>query len=62
MGIYKHMPGGLEAHVSFFALRPATRLCDKVAHAAQHAAGMGGEEEQGEAQGESCQCALVSWK
>jgi hypothetical protein len=57
MGIYKHMPGGLEAHVSFFAVRPVARLCDKVAQAAQRAAGMGGEEEQDDAHGESCQCA-----
>ncbi len=57
MGIYKHMPGGLEAHVSFFAVRPVARLCDKVVQAAQHAAGVGGGEEQDEAQGESCQCA-----
>ena len=62
MGIYKHMPGGLEAHVSFFAVRPVARLCDKVVQAAQHAAGVSGGEEQGEAQGGSCRCALVSLK
>ena len=62
MGSYKHMPGGLEAHVSFFAVRPVARLCDKAVQAAQHAAGVSGGEEQGEAQGESCRCALVSLK
>ncbi|KAL0031927.1 hypothetical protein WJX79_006284 [Trebouxia sp. C0005] len=51
MGIYKHMPGGLEAHVAFFAVRPVARLCDKVTQAAQRATGMGGQEEQDEAQG-----------
>ena len=42
MGVYKHMPGGLEAHVAFFAVRPAARLCDKVAQAAQRAVGVVG--------------------
>ena len=26
LGIYKHMPGGLEAHASYFFVRPVAKL------------------------------------
>ncbi|DBA97134.1 TPA: hypothetical protein ACH3X1_014902 [Trebouxia sp. C0004] len=58
MGIYKHMPGGLEAHVSFFAVRPVAQLCDELAHVAQRAAGMAGEEERDEAQDDTKESAI----
>ena len=54
LGVYKHMPGGLEAHLSFFAAAPVAvgKLGQKAAHAVHeattHGAGSGGSKDQGE--------------
>lgn len=35
LGIYKHMPGGLEAHSSYFFVRPVTKLRKTIERAQQ---------------------------
>lgn len=39
LGIYKHMPGGLEAHSSYFFVRPVAKLRKTIEQAQQQEQG-----------------------
>ena len=36
LGIYKHMPGGLEAHSAYFFVRPVAKLRNTIEKGQQH--------------------------